>query len=76
VFSRGDLTSGELWRAIYGGPTWDQDFRFRDNGAPPPKIRSWQLARIRKAAATFADRVGRSTGRGRAWLWRIRQNQY
>jgi hypothetical protein len=58
------FTTGELARAIYADPMWDQDFRLRDKGAPPPTIKSWQYDRVRRAAPTFADRVGRSTGMG------------
>ena len=70
------FTTGKLARLIYANPNWDQDFWLRKEGDPPPKVQRWQLARIRKAASTFADCVGRSPARGRAWLWRIRPNRH
>jgi hypothetical protein len=30
-------------------------------------------ARVRRAAAELADRVARGPGRGRPWLWRLRE---
>ena len=71
-----DFTTGELVRLIYCSRHWDQDFKWRKDGDPPPKVKHWMYERVRKAAPTFADRVGRSSGRGRAVLWRIRPNQY
>ena len=45
----------------------------RDKDAPPFKLKNWQLDRVRKAAPTFADCIGRSpTGSGRPFLWRVR----
>jgi hypothetical protein len=70
------FSTGELARPVYADRTWDQDFRLRKEGDPPPKIKSWMYDRVRRAAPNFADKAGRSTGRGRPWLWRIRPNQY
>ena len=64
-----DYTTGELARAIYTNPTWDQNCRPREDGEPAPPIKSWMLSRVRKAAAAFADPVGR-VGHGHAILWR------
>ena len=58
-----DYTTGELARAIYANPTWDQNCRPREDGEPVPPIKSWMLSRVRKAAAAFADPCGQG------WPW-------
>jgi hypothetical protein len=69
-----ELTTGELARLIYAHPLWDRD-RLRDKGEPLPKIKSWQYARIRRAAPTFADRVGGGRSRG-GFRWRLRDEYF
>jgi hypothetical protein len=62
-----DYTTSELAKAIYCNPAYDQDFRFRD-GKPVPKLKSWQYHRVRLAAPTFCDCVGRSAAKGTPYL--------
>jgi hypothetical protein len=64
------FTTGELARLIYADPLLHKLF---GKGDAPPKLKSWQYDRIRRAAPTFADRVGRSTSKGRPWLWRLKE---
>jgi hypothetical protein len=65
-----EFTTGELARLIYTNPLLHKVF---GKGEAPPKLKSWQYDRIKRAAPTFADRVGRSTSKGRPWLWRLRE---
>ena len=59
------MSTGQLARYVYEPIIKDKDAPFR--------LKSWQMDRVRKAAPTFADCVGRSqTGSGRPFLWRIR----
>jgi hypothetical protein len=69
------FSTGELAKEIYCNPTWDQNFRLRQKGVKPPKLKSWHYLAIRKAAPVFCVCVGRSpTGAGRPWLWKLRQD--
>jgi hypothetical protein len=67
---KAEFTTGELARLIYADPLLHHLLRKSD---APPKLKSWQYDRIRRAAPTFADCVGRSTSKGRPWLWRLKE---
>ena len=71
ICARSAISTGELVRKIYCHERWDQNFRLRDEGAKPPRPKHWMYERVRLAAATFADRVGR--GRGGVY-WRLRKS--
>jgi hypothetical protein len=77
----GEATTGELARAVYANPVFDwQRNRLRDKGEQIPKLRSWQYARIRLAAPTFADLVpgtpgAKHPGRG-GYRWKLRGEFY
>jgi hypothetical protein len=69
------LTTGELVRRIYCGPWWAPGRGWRKPGDPPSKVEHWMYDQIRKAAPTFADRVGGGRGRG-GIVWRLRRDQF
>ena len=76
ILANGVMTTGDLARLIYADPNYDQNYRRREEGEPLPKLKSWMYQRVRIAAPTFADYVGRGTGRGRPMLWRLKPDSY
>jgi hypothetical protein len=74
ICARGAISTGQLVRKIYCHERWDQNFRLREEGATPPHPKHWMYERVRLAAATFADRVGR--GRNDGVYWRLRKGTY
>ena len=73
IWARSAISTRELVRKIYCHERWDQNFRLRDEGAKPPRPKHWMYERVRLAAATFADRVGRGTD---GVYWRLRKNAH
>ena len=73
ICARSAISTGELVRKIYCHERWDQNFRLRDEGARPPAPKHWMYERVRKAAGTFADPVGK--GRGGVY-WQLREDTY
>jgi hypothetical protein len=73
ICARGAISTGQFVRKIYCHERWDQNFNWRKGGDPPPRIEHWMYERVRLAAATFADRVGR--GRDGVY-WRLRKDTY
>jgi hypothetical protein len=66
-----------LVRHVYQNPDFDPSrTRLRDKDEQIPKLRSWQYARIRLAARTFADLVPGTPGAKhpgrRGYRWRLR----
>jgi hypothetical protein len=73
ICARGAISTGQLVRKIYCHERYDQNFRLRNEGAGPPCAKHWMYERVRLAAATFADRVGK--GRDGVY-WRLRKDTY
>lgn len=68
LIAHGDMTTGDLARAIYLD-------KYRRRDEPAPVFRPWMRDVVKKACRHFADPVARSLGVGRPWVWRIR-DQY
>ena len=70
------FSTGELARVIYAKSGLDQNCNLREGDEGLPKLKSWHYLAMREAAPTFADCVGRSSARGRPWLWRLRPGHF
>jgi hypothetical protein len=69
----GPVTTGWLVREIYLG-IGGRKSRFLDKDAPPPKIERWMYGNVRKAAETYAVRIGRGVGHGSPILWQLKED--
>jgi hypothetical protein len=66
------VTTGWLVRQVYLG-IGGRKSRFLEKDAPPPKIERWMYGNVRKAAETYAVRIGRGNGHGSPILWQLKE---
>jgi hypothetical protein len=67
--AQGPLSTGKLVREVYLGQFGRSSLRRSSVDAPPPKVQQGMYLAVRRAAQTYATRIGRAETQGRPVLW-------